>query len=151
MIFDNSGAGTRAGGTRTNTAGHRDGDLDKFKSINDTFGHPAGDAVLQQASRRLQACVRSYDHVGRYGGEEFLIVMLNCDREKAIKVSERLRQSVADSPMIVKGKELNITCSLGVAFTDTSNGTRVAVLVQAADEALYSAKQAGRNCIKVAP
>jgi diguanylate cyclase (GGDEF)-like protein len=77
--------------------------------------------------------------------------MPNCNREQAIKVSERLRQSVADSPMIAEGKELNITCSLGVAFTDTSNRTSVAVLVQAADEALYSAKQAGRNCIKVAP
>jgi two-component system chemotaxis family response regulator WspR len=126
-------------------------DLDKFKSINDSFGHPAGDTVLQQASRRLSACVRRYDHVGRYGGEEFLIVLPNCDREQARKLSERLRQSVADTPMNAEGKELHITCSLGVAFTDPPNGTSVAALVQAADEALYLAKQAGRNCVKAAP
>jgi two-component system chemotaxis family response regulator WspR len=126
-------------------------DLDKFKSINDSFGHPAGDAVLQQASRRLSACVRTYDHVGRYGGEEFLIVLPNCDREQAGKLSERLRQSVADAPMNAEGKELHVTCSLGVAFTDTPNGLSVAALVQAADGALYVAKQTGRNCVQVAP
>jgi two-component system chemotaxis family response regulator WspR len=126
-------------------------DLDKFKSINDSFGHPTGDAVLQQASRRLSECVRTYDHVGRYGGEEFLIVLPNCDRELARKLSERLRKSVADTPMNVEGKELHITCSLGVAFTDTPNKTSVAALVQAADEALYLAKQTGRNCVQVAP
>jgi len=126
-------------------------DLDKFKSINDSFGHPAGDVVLLQASRRLSAGIRSYDHVGRYGGEEFLIVLPNCDREQARNLSERLRQAVADTPMDVEGKELQITCSLGVAFTDTPNGTTVAALVQAADEALYLAKQTGRNCVQVAP
>jgi two-component system cell cycle response regulator len=126
-------------------------DLDKFKSINDSFGHPAGDAVLQQASRRLSACVRTYDHVGRYGGEEFLIVLPNCDGDQARKLSERLRQSVADTPMHAEGNELHITCSLGVALTDTPNGIGVAALVHAADEALYRAKQAGRNCVQLAP
>jgi two-component system chemotaxis family response regulator WspR len=126
-------------------------DLDKFKSINDSFGHPAGDAILQQASRRLSAGLRAYDRVGRYGGEEFLIVLPNCGREQAGKLSERLRQSVADTPMNAGGKELHVTCSLGVAFADTPNGIGVAALVQAADEALYRAKQAGRNCVQVAP
>jgi two-component system chemotaxis family response regulator WspR len=126
-------------------------DLDKFKSINDGFGHPAGDAVLQQASRRLSACVRTYDHVGRYGGEEFLIVLPNCDGEQAGKLSERLRQSVADTPMNADGNGLHVTCSLGVAFTGDPNGIGVAALVHAADEALYRAKQAGRNCVRTAP
>jgi two-component system chemotaxis family response regulator WspR len=126
-------------------------DLDKFKNINDSFGHPVGDAVLQQASRRLRACVRTYDHVGRYGGEEFLIVLPNCDREQARKLGERLRQSVADTPMNAEGNGLHITCSLGVVFTDTPNGIGVKALVQAADEALYRAKQAGRNCVQLAP
>ena len=126
-------------------------DLDKFKSINDSFGHPAGDAVLQQASRRLSTSVRTYDYVGRYGGEEFLIVLPNCNRERARRLSERLRRSVADAPMSAEGRELNITCSLGVAFSDASNGSDVAALVHAADEALYRAKQAGRNCVQVAP
>jgi diguanylate cyclase (GGDEF)-like protein len=124
-------------------------DLDEFKSINDRFGHPAGDAVLQQASHRLSACVRTYDHVGRYGGEEFLIVLPNCDREQARKLSERLRQSVAGAPMEAEGKALHITCSLGVAITDTPNEISVTALVQSADQALYLAKKAGRNCIKL--
>jgi len=126
-------------------------DLDKFKNINDTFGHPAGDAVLQEASRRLSACIRVYDHVGRYGGEEFLIVLPSCDREQARELSERLRQSVANVPVNVDGKELHITCSLGVASIDTANLITVEALVHAADEALYLAKEKGRNCVQVAP
>jgi two-component system chemotaxis family response regulator WspR len=150
MIFDTlSQELTRAGREGTPLAIVM-ADLDKFKSINDRFGHPVGDAILQQASRRLSACVRTYDHVGRYGGEEFLIVLPNCDREQARKLSERLRQSVADAPMEAEGKMLHITCSLGVAISDTPRGNSVASLVQAADEALYLAKQAGRNCVTLA-
>jgi two-component system chemotaxis family response regulator WspR len=126
-------------------------DLDRFKTINDRFGHPAGDAVLQEVGRRLRAGVRTYDHVGRYGGEEFLIVLPDCDQEKAGKLSERLRQFVAESPMNAEGRDLDVTCSLGVAFTDASKGTSVANLVQAADGALYLAKQNGRNCVRIAP
>jgi two-component system chemotaxis family response regulator WspR len=124
-------------------------DLDKFKSINDRFGHPTGDAVLQQASRRLIGAVRAYDHVGRYGGEEFLIVLPNCDGEQAGKLSERLRQSIAEPPMNAEGKELQVTCSFGVASTGASAGVTVAALVHAADDALYLAKEAGRNCVQV--
>jgi two-component system, chemotaxis family, response regulator WspR len=126
-------------------------DLDKFKSINDTLGHPAGDAVLREASRRLSDCVRSYDRVGRYGGEEFLIVLPNCDREQAGKLSERLRQAVAASPIDAEGKQLNITCSFGVACAEVPKQASVEALVHAADEALYLAKQAGRNCVQIAP
>jgi two-component system chemotaxis family response regulator WspR len=125
-------------------------DLDKFKSINDRFGHPAGDAVLQQASSRLSADVRSHDHIGRYGGEEFLIVLPNCDGEHAKKLSERLCQSIANAPMEAEGKTLHVTCSFGVAIAPTPNGISGAELLQAADEALYLAKQAGRNCVKLA-
>jgi two-component system chemotaxis family response regulator WspR len=126
-------------------------DLDRFKSINDTFGHASGDAVIRQAARRLSACVRSYDHVGRYGGDEFLIVLPNCDREQAGRLSERLRRSVAESPIDPERQELHVSCSLGLAFTDEPDGISVAALVQAADEALYLAKQGGRNCVEVAP
>jgi len=126
-------------------------DLDKFKSINDRFGHQMGDAVLQQASRRLSAGVRTYDHIGRYGGEEFLIVLPNCNGDQARDLGERLRQSVASAPMSAEGKDLDVTCSFGIACTETSNGAGVAALVHAADEALYLAKQAGRNCVQVAP
>jgi two-component system chemotaxis family response regulator WspR len=126
-------------------------DLDHFKSVNDRFGHPAGDAVLQEASRRLSGCVREYDGVGRYGGEEFLVVLSNCDGEQAAMLSERLRESVAESPMNAEGRELNVTCSLGVACAGAGDEVDVTALVHAADEALYAAKQAGRNCFRVAP
>jgi two-component system chemotaxis family response regulator WspR len=126
-------------------------DLDKFKSINDSFGHAAGDAVVQEASRRLGACIRPYDHVGRYGGDEFLIVQSNCNREQAGVMSERLRQAVGGSPINFGGKKLPISCSLGVAFTDHPCEISVPVLVQAADDALYLAKHTGRNCVQSAP
>jgi two-component system chemotaxis family response regulator WspR len=126
-------------------------DLDKFKNINDRFGHPAGDAILLQSSRRLSAGIRSYDSVGRYGGEEFLIVLPDCNKQQASELSERLRRSVADVPMSAEGRELHITCSFGVAFTDTPNEIGVAALVQAADQALYLAKQTGRNCVRFSP
>jgi two-component system chemotaxis family response regulator WspR len=125
-------------------------DLDKFKSINDRFGHPAGDAVLQQASRRWSADVRCHDHIGRYGGEEFLIVLPNCDGEQAKKLSERLWQSIANAPMEAEGKALHVTCSFGVAIAPDPHGISGAELLQAADEALYLAKQAGRNCVRLA-
>jgi two-component system chemotaxis family response regulator WspR len=123
-------------------------DLDNFKTINDSLGHAAGDAVVQQASRRLSACIRPYDHVGRYGGDEFLVVLSNCDREQAGTLSERLRDAVAGTPMSFDGKEIRITCSLGVAITCDLNRSSVTGLVQAADEALYRAKQMGRNCVQ---
>jgi len=126
-------------------------DLDRFKSINDRFGHPAGDTVLQQASNRLRAGVRPYDHVGRYGGEEFLIVLPDCGLEQARTLSERLRRSVGDVPMHVEGEEMRVACGFGVACADSPNETSVAALVQAADKALYLAKQAGRNCVRIAP
>ena len=126
-------------------------DLDKFKSINDSFGHLAGDSVLKQASQRLSACVRTYDQVGRYGGEEFLIVLPKCNGEEAKALSERLRQAVANPPVNVAGKTLDITCSFGVAFTNTPEKSDIEALMRAADEALYVAKQNGRNCVQLAP
>ena len=125
-------------------------DLDKFKSINDTYGHQGGDAVLKEANRRLSECMRTYDHIGRYGGEEFLMVLPNCNGEQAKVVSERARQTVANAAVNTGGQELHITCSFGVAFTDTPKESNVAALVHAADEALYLAKQNGRNRVELA-
>jgi two-component system, chemotaxis family, response regulator WspR len=126
-------------------------DLDQFKSINDRFGHLAGDAVLKQAGGRLSACVRMYDQIGRYGGDEFLIVLPKCNGQDAQALGERLRQAIANVPVIAEGKELRITCSFGVAFTDTPRDANLAALVRAADRALYLAKQNGRNCVQIAP
>ncbi len=119
-------------------------DLDRFKSINDTHGHLAGDAVLREAARRLKAASRTYDSVGRYGGEEFLVVLPGCDAPDALRQSERLREAVANTPFEIEGGSLNLTCSFGLACTATSPAPR---LVQFADEALYQAKSEGRNRI----
>jgi two-component system cell cycle response regulator len=123
-------------------------DLDHFKSINDTYGHLAGDAVLREAARRLKAASRTYDAVGRYGGEEFLLVLPNCRSEDAWRQSERLREAICAEPFPIEGGAIKITCSLGVACTDTVCASR---LVRTADEGLYHAKAAGRNCVGIPP
>jgi len=123
-------------------------DLDRFKSINDTHGHLAGDAVLLEAARRLKTTSRAYDAVGRYGGEEFLTVLPGCGMADAWRQSERLREAIAGEPFPVEGGVLKVTCSFGLACSDTTPVTR---LVRTADEALYLAKDAGRNRIGVQP
>jgi diguanylate cyclase (GGDEF)-like protein len=120
-------------------------DLDHFKHINDTFGHLAGDEVLRQAARRMVAALRPYDTVGRYGGEEFLVVLPGCDPAAALGLAERLRERVAAEPVEVERGSIRVTLSLGVtAWEQVSDGDVVALL-RAADAALYAAKSAGRN------
>jgi diguanylate cyclase (GGDEF)-like protein len=90
------------------------GDLDHFKSINDTHGHLVGDEVLREAARRLLGSVRSYDFVGRYGGEEFLLVLNNCDTSRALLRAEEIRKAVAESPIQTARGPLTVTLSMGV-------------------------------------
>ncbi len=90
-------------------------DLDRFKSINDTHGHEAGDDVLREAAQRMKGSLRPYDHIGRYGGEEFLMVVPNCGPTEAAIVAERVRQSLSVTPMTATGKQLPVTGSLGVS------------------------------------
>ncbi len=122
------------------------GDLDHFKNVNDTYGHAAGDRVLAETAQRLRTVVRAYDAVGRYGGEEFLIVLPKCDLDAAAKQAERLRMEVAAVPIEFEGQQIAVTISLGVA----AGRCAVDELVRAADEALYAAKRAGRNRVEVA-
>ena len=119
-------------------------DLDHFKSVNDTYGHAAGDAVLREAAARLVGVPRRYDFVGRYGGEEFLLVLPNCELPEAALVAERVRTAVAADPISVGTIGLPLTVSLGVACT-SGKYEAADVLLQQADEALYHAKAMGRN------
>ena len=122
-------------------------DLDHFKQINDTQGHLAGDAVLQEVARRLCACVRPYDGVGRYGGEELLLVAPGADMETAISLAERVRVAIEQTTVAIQDGEISVSCSIGVAV---AGGGRAASddLLRSADEALYAAKQRGRNRIE---
>ncbi len=121
-------------------------DIDHFKKINDSYGHFAGDAVLRETAVRLRMNMRPYDQVGRYGGEEFLVVLPNCDLEQASHQAERMRQRLQASTMALEGIDLVISASFGVTVSDGSERDPD-VFVRVADEALYRAKAGGRNCV----
>ena len=120
-------------------------DLDHFKRINDTYGHPAGDAVLREVARRLRTVVRPYDSVGRYGGEEFMVVVPGCDAAGALVQAERLRISVREEPIPLAEGGIRATLSLGVAAVDNPQASDWEPLLRTADAALYRAKAAGRD------
>ncbi|HEX4424713.1 MAG TPA: diguanylate cyclase [Terriglobales bacterium] len=125
-------------------------DLDHFKTINDTYGHLVGDEVLQEAARRLATGVRSYDSVGRYGGEEFLIVLPGCNASDLIAGAKRLCDSIANQPIPTSAGNLSVTLSIGLASPEAPSlelPDREALL-RAADTALYSAKAMGRNRVE---
>ena len=124
-------------------------DLDHFKMVNDTWGHPAGDAVLRATAGMLKACVRQYDGVGRFGGEEFLLVLPACGLDQAPVVVERVRQCVAATGVVVGTDVIPVSVSIGLATTGTS-GFNAATLLASADEALYRAKAGGRNRVESA-
>src|SRR5687768_2164613 len=126
-------------------------DLDNFKVVNDTHGHPVGDEVLREASKRLAGRMRSYDELGRYGGEEFLAVLPGCALSSALEVAERMRQSVSALPVSTSRGEIYLTASLGVAAFAQARPVDMETLVAAADAALYRAKRAGRNCVEGPP
>jgi diguanylate cyclase (GGDEF)-like protein len=119
-------------------------DLDHFKKVNDTFGHAVGDAVLKQVSRRLSIPLRRYDAVGRYGGEEFLAVLPQCDLEQAAEIAERVRVAVAATPVETSAGDIGVTVSIGAASTKEDPAS-IDELIQRADTALYKAKRLGRN------
>ena len=119
-------------------------DLDHFKQINDEYGHSAGDAVLAEAAVRLRSVLRGHDVIGRYGGEEFLIVLPDCEPADAAAVAARACQAVSASPTESGGVPVRVTASAGVTTT-RSGATTLRTLIDAADEALYRAKAAGRN------
>jgi diguanylate cyclase (GGDEF)-like protein len=124
-------------------------DLDHFKAINDNHGHHAGDTAIAFAATCMQHCVRTHDYVGRYGGEEFLIVVSDCEETLAREIAERIRARVENEVVTFDGKKLPITCTIGVALSDPSETSES--LLRRADTALYSGKQRGRNVVICAP
>jgi two-component system, cell cycle response regulator len=120
-------------------------DLDHFKAINDTYGHSIGDAVLCEISRRMAISLRPYDTVGRYGGEEFLVVFEGCNSADGIQLAERLRKGISEEKIHVGDALISATISLGVAATGTWKTEDANSLIRVADVALYKAKNSGRN------
>ena len=126
-------------------------DIDHFKKINDEYGHLIGDKILIEIAKRLKSHLRPYDHLGRYGGEEFLIIISKIDKEKAIKASERLRKCICENVFKIDNQRLNISISLGVTCIKSSLDIKMENLIEksikTADNALYKAKEKGRNCV----
>ena len=125
-------------------------DLDHFKGINDTHGHLAGDSVIRLVAQRMLSLVRPYDHIGRYGGEEFLVVLSECGLEYAANFAERLRLSICSRPLDTPEGMITLSISLGVAASHPEHTEGTDPLVRAADSALYRAKKLGRNRVEVA-
>jgi diguanylate cyclase (GGDEF)-like protein len=120
-------------------------DVDHFKTVNDTYGHLSGDTVLQEVVRRVSSTVRSYDTVGRYGGEEFLIVAPSSGAEGVLRLSERIRLAIEEKSISTDAGEISVTVSLGLAVSSESSPLDAKALLTTADEALYRAKAEGRN------
>jgi len=126
------------------------GDVDHFKLINDTHGHPVGDQVLAEIARRLLLAIRSYDFVGRYGGEEFLLVLNNCNPQSAETRAEEVRKVVSARPIQTTIGELQVNMSFGVLLSNDWGRRPVEELLFEVDAAMYAAKAAGRNCVRMA-
>lgn len=124
------------------------GDIDHFKNVNDTLGHLFGDEALREIGRRLRKQLRVYDGVGRYGGEEFLMVLPNCDLPNTVQRANELREIIATTPVVCSGEERMITMSMGVAVSVCEGQTEVEKLLNEADAGLYKAKENGRNRIE---
>ncbi|HUQ91931.1 MAG TPA: diguanylate cyclase [Bryobacteraceae bacterium] len=120
-------------------------DLDHFKSVNDRFGHLAGDEVLREAARRLAGSVRPYDAIGRYGGEEFLVVLPGCEESGLPHRAEAMRQAISSAPIPSGEHRLYVTASFGATVFLPQHSLQPDDLIQLADDALYKAKSLGRN------
>jgi len=122
-------------------------DIDFFKKINDTYGHTAGDMVLKATAETIHRSIRSYDLLGRYGGEEFVLLLAVADEADIHKLAERIRKNMECNVINYEGDEIRVTCSIGVARILDADTLKTAIVK--ADEALYAAKNSGRNQVKV--
>jgi len=124
-------------------------DIDNFKTINDTYGHLIGDEVIIEVASRLKKKIRSYDKIGRYGGDELLLILPGLGRQDAKNIAERLRQSICAEKIHTEAGALNITVSLGVSIFDTASRPSTKKMIEESDLALYVAKGRGRNIVVV--
>lgn len=125
-------------------------DIDHFKRFNDTYGHQLGDEVIREVARLTRQLARETDFAGRYGGEEFVVLLPNTDSQGAVQFAERLRKSIARLLIDHQGEDLSVTISLGVAGMGADLAT-YQDLIEAADQALYQSKERGRNCTTLHP
>jgi diguanylate cyclase (GGDEF)-like protein len=123
-------------------------DLDHFKQVNDQHGHQTGDAVLREAARRMQGALRPYDRIGRYGGEEFIVISPQADGSNSAVIAERIRSQLCASPLPTPSGDLPVTASLGVAHAAQFAAATTEELIAESDAALYRAKRAGRNRVE---
>jgi len=123
-------------------------DIDHFKKVNDLHGHAAGDEALKEVARRLKSDLRPYDLVGRYGGEEFLLILPSCNLTAATQRAEQLRLSVSKEPVFTLFGSISLTLSMGISVSNADSGLTAQALLQQADQALYRAKEKGRNCVQ---
>jgi diguanylate cyclase (GGDEF)-like protein len=122
-------------------------DVDNFKTFNDTYGHLSGDMVLREIARRTLECVRRNDVLARYGGEEFVVLMPQTDLNGGLVEADRIRESICQTPFEVEGGEVNVTISAGVGYYDHEKMKSSEDLLRQADQGLYAAKGAGKNCV----
>ncbi len=121
-------------------------DIDKFKLVNDTYGHPNGDQILKALSSHFTENIRDYDIFGRYGGEEFMLILPDTDCETAFGITDRLRKTFHEMSFPGISEELHVSFSGGLIEWEGEDSTK---LLQLADERLYSAKKSGRNNIRM--
>jgi diguanylate cyclase (GGDEF)-like protein len=125
------------------------GDIDHFKRVNDTLGHATGDEVLKEVSRRLKLDLRPYDIVGRYGGEEFLIILPGCDLDAGARRADSIRNLVGKDPIATPFGKVSATISMGVTASTEKRDQPVAEFLREADLSLYAAKKKGRNRVEI--
>jgi two-component system, cell cycle response regulator len=122
-------------------------DVDHFKAVNDRFGHEVGDTVLKEITKRLSTSLREYDGIGRYGGEEFLLVIPGCDLPTTGRRADQIREAIARTPIMIFQGELTVTVSMGATVAESSSNSEL--LLRHADAALYDAKRNGRNRVEM--